>query len=74
MAYLENLLRLYNEEIHRLQLTELSLDDLASEDSLHIQEHKLKRKVGAAVASGPAAARRSERFWPWLKASAAVWQ
>lgn len=58
IAYLENLLRLYNEEIRRLQLSELSLDDMASEDSLHIQEHKLKRKVGVAAATGP-----SEGVW-----------
>lgn len=45
IAYLENLLKMYNEEIHRLQKSELSLDDLDSEDSLFIQESKLKRKV-----------------------------
>ncbi|KAM9385482.1 death domain-associated protein 6 isoform 1-T2 [Pholidichthys leucotaenia] len=45
IAYLENLLKAYNEEIHRLQQTELSLDDLEAEDSLYIQEHKLKRKM-----------------------------
>lgn len=36
---------MYNDEICRLQQTELSLDDLDAEDSLYIQEHKLKRKV-----------------------------
>lgn len=46
IAYLENLLKMYNDEIHRLQKSELSLDDLDSEDSLFIQENKLKRKVG----------------------------
>lgn len=45
IAYLENLLKLYNDEICRLQQAELSLDDLAAEDSLYIQEHRLKRKV-----------------------------
>ncbi|XP_008301227.1 death domain-associated protein 6 isoform X2 [Stegastes partitus] len=45
IAYLENLLKVYNEEICRLQQAELSIDDLAAEDSLYIQEHKLKRKM-----------------------------
>ncbi len=36
---------MYDEEIRRLQQAELSLDDLGAEDSLYIQEHKLKRKV-----------------------------
>lgn len=36
---------MYNEEIQRLQKSELSLDDLDAEDSLFIQESKLKRKV-----------------------------
>ncbi|XP_028256036.1 death domain-associated protein 6 [Parambassis ranga] len=45
LAYLENLLKVYNDEICRLQQTELSLDDLEAEDSLYIQEHKLKRKM-----------------------------
>uniref|UniRef100_A0A3B4BN36 Death domain-associated protein 6 n=1 Tax=Periophthalmus magnuspinnatus TaxID=409849 RepID=A0A3B4BN36_9GOBI len=45
IAYLENLLKVYNDEIHRLQEADLSLDDLGSEDSLYIQEHKLKRKM-----------------------------
>ncbi|XP_026204803.1 death domain-associated protein 6 isoform X2 [Anabas testudineus] len=45
IAYLENLLKVYNEEICRLQQTELSLDDLGAEDSLYIQEHRLKRKL-----------------------------
>ncbi|CAN9504252.1 unnamed protein product [Ophioblennius macclurei] len=45
IAYLENLLKVYNDEICRLQQAELSLDDLSAEDSLYIQEHKLKRKM-----------------------------
>ncbi|XP_018529623.1 death domain-associated protein 6 [Lates calcarifer] len=45
IAYLENLLKVYNSEICRLQQAELSLDDLGAEDSLYIQEHKLKRKM-----------------------------
>lgn len=45
IAYLENLLKVYNEEIRRLQESDLSLDDLGAEDSLYIQEHKLKRKM-----------------------------
>nr|XP_019965811.1 PREDICTED: death domain-associated protein 6 [Paralichthys olivaceus] len=45
IAYLENLLKVYNDEICRLQQAELSLDDLGAEDSLYIQEHKLKRKM-----------------------------
>ncbi|XP_060948273.1 death domain-associated protein 6 [Limanda limanda] len=45
IAYLENLLKVYNDEISRLQQAELSLDDLGAEDSLYIQEHKLKRKM-----------------------------
>lgn len=45
IVYLENLLKVYNDEICRLQKAELSLDDLGAEDSLYIQEHKLKRKV-----------------------------
>ncbi|KAG7500483.1 death domain-associated protein 6-like [Solea senegalensis] len=44
-AYLENLLKVYHEEICRLQQAELSLDDLEAEDSLYVQEHKLKRKM-----------------------------
>lgn len=38
-------MKVYNDEIHRLQQAELSLDDLENEESLYIQEHKLKRKV-----------------------------
>nr|BAD93268.1 DAXX [Oryzias latipes] len=45
IAYLENLLKVYNDEIFRLQQTELSLNDLEAEDSIYIQEHKLKRKL-----------------------------
>uniref|UniRef100_A0A3B5KHG9 Death domain-associated protein 6 n=1 Tax=Takifugu rubripes TaxID=31033 RepID=A0A3B5KHG9_TAKRU len=45
IAYLENLLKMYNDEIHRLQKSELSLDDLDLEDSSFVQENKLKRKL-----------------------------
>lgn len=45
IAYLENLLKVYNDEIHHLQQAELSLEDMGAEDSTYIQEHKLKRKV-----------------------------
>ncbi|XP_057683122.1 death domain-associated protein 6 isoform X2 [Corythoichthys intestinalis] len=45
IAYLENLLKVYADEINRLQRAELSLDDMDAEDSLYIQEHKLKRKM-----------------------------
>ncbi|KAM4540001.1 death domain-associated protein 6 isoform 1-T2 [Odontesthes bonariensis] len=45
IAYLENLLKVYNNEICHLQQAELSLDDLEGEDSTYIQEHKLKRKM-----------------------------
>ncbi|KAJ4927708.1 hypothetical protein JOQ06_015781 [Pogonophryne albipinna] len=45
IAYLENLLKLYNDEICRLQQAELSVDDLGKEGSSYIQEHKLKRKM-----------------------------
>ncbi|XP_051526605.1 death domain-associated protein 6-like isoform X2 [Myxocyprinus asiaticus] len=45
IAYLENLLKVYNEEIKRLQERELSVEDLEKEDSSYIQEHKLKRKM-----------------------------
>ncbi|XP_030633695.1 death domain-associated protein 6 [Chanos chanos] len=45
VAYLENLLKVYNEEIRRLQERELSLSELEQEDSSYIQEHKLKRKM-----------------------------
>uniref|UniRef100_A0A8C0YKJ8 Death domain-associated protein 6 n=1 Tax=Cyprinus carpio carpio TaxID=630221 RepID=A0A8C0YKJ8_CYPCA len=45
IAYLENLLKVYNEEIRRLQERELSVEDLEKEDSSYIQEHKLKRKA-----------------------------
>lgn len=49
IAYLENLLKMYNDEIQRLQKSELSLDDLDAEDSFFIQENKLKRKVSPNV-------------------------
>ncbi|XP_041810831.1 death domain-associated protein 6 [Chelmon rostratus] len=45
IAYLENLLKVYNDEIQRLQQSELNLDDLGSDESIYIQEHKLKRKM-----------------------------
>ncbi|XP_071392550.1 death domain-associated protein 6 [Centroberyx affinis] len=45
IAYLENLLKVYNDEIRRLQERELSLEDLGAEDSGYIQEHRLKRKM-----------------------------
>ncbi|KAG5843031.1 hypothetical protein ANANG_G00184180 [Anguilla anguilla] len=45
IAYLENLLKVYYEEIHRLQEKDLSLEDMMQEDSGYIQEHKLKRKM-----------------------------
>lgn len=49
IAYLENLLKVYNEEIRRLQERELSVDDLEKEDSSYIQEHKLKRKASLFI-------------------------
>ncbi|XP_076865665.1 death domain-associated protein 6 isoform X2 [Brachyhypopomus gauderio] len=45
IAYLENLLKVYNDEIRRLQERDLSLEDMEKEDSSYIQEHKLKRKM-----------------------------
>ncbi|KAM3858527.1 death domain-associated protein 6 [Diretmus argenteus] len=45
VSYLENLLKVYNDEIRRLQEKDLTLDDLEAEDSGYIQEHKLKRKM-----------------------------
>ncbi|XP_020516955.1 death domain-associated protein 6 [Labrus bergylta] len=45
IAYLEKLLKVYNDEICRLQRAELNLDDMGTEDSSYIQEHKLKRKM-----------------------------
>ena len=52
IAYLENLLKVYNEEIRRLQEKEMSLDDLEAEDSGYIQEDKLKHKVRRCRAGG----------------------
>lgn len=46
IAHLENLLKVYSDEIKRLQERELSLEELEKEDSCYIQEHKLKRRVG----------------------------
>ncbi|KAJ3609023.1 hypothetical protein NHX12_023550 [Muraenolepis orangiensis] len=45
IAYLENLLKVYNDEIRRLQEKEMSLNDLEAEDSGYIQEDKLKHKM-----------------------------
>ncbi|MFT7811304.1 death domain-associated protein 6 [Arapaima gigas] len=45
IAYLENLLKVYYEEIRRLQEKEISLDGMMEEDSSYIQEHRLKRKM-----------------------------
>ncbi|KAF5908779.1 death domain-associated protein 6 isoform X1, partial [Clarias magur] len=45
IAHLENLLKVYSDEIKRLQERELSLEELEREDSCYIQEHKLKRKM-----------------------------
>lgn len=42
---LESLLRLYAQEIQKLQEKELSLDDLDDEDSTYIQESRLKQKM-----------------------------
>lgn len=52
-------MKMYNDEIHRLQKSELTLDDLDMEDSLFIQENKLKRKVsltGTNLSGGGAGA------------------
>ncbi|XP_060760796.1 death domain-associated protein 6 isoform X2 [Neoarius graeffei] len=45
IAYLENLLKVYRDEIRRLQERDLNFEDLEKEDSSYIQEHKLKRKM-----------------------------
>ncbi|KAB5517976.1 hypothetical protein PHYPO_G00173770 [Pangasianodon hypophthalmus] len=45
IAYLENLLKVYSDEIKRLQERELDLEDMEKEDSCYIQEHRLKRKM-----------------------------
>ncbi|KAM3911154.1 death domain-associated protein 6 [Leptodactylus fuscus] len=45
IRYLENLLRIYSQEITKLQEKELSLEDLEDEDSSYIQESRLKRKL-----------------------------
>lgn len=42
---LENLLRLYSQEIQKLQEKELSLEDMDDEDSSYIQESRLKQKM-----------------------------
>ncbi|XP_067882017.1 death domain-associated protein 6 isoform X2 [Heterodontus francisci] len=43
--YLENLLKVYADEIKRLQEKELDFNDLDDEDSSYIQEHRLKKKM-----------------------------
>ncbi|XP_062825524.1 death domain-associated protein 6 [Anolis carolinensis] len=45
IRYLENLLRLYAEEIRRLQERELNLEELDEEDSAYLQEGRLKRRM-----------------------------
>ena len=64
IAYLENLLKVYNDEIRRLQEKELSLDDLMAEDSGYIQEHKLKGKVSWSHARAHAQTQTRKRLQP----------
>ncbi|XP_075042550.1 death domain-associated protein 6 isoform X3 [Mixophyes fleayi] len=45
IRYLENLLRIYSQEIQKLQEKEMSVEDLEDEDSSYIQESRLKRKL-----------------------------
>ncbi|XP_078497760.1 death domain-associated protein 6 isoform X2 [Lissotriton helveticus] len=45
IRYLENLLSVYTLEIRRLQEKELDLTQLDDEDSIYIQENRLKRKM-----------------------------
>ncbi|XP_069491317.1 death domain-associated protein 6 [Ambystoma mexicanum] len=45
IRYLENLLSVYTTEIRRLQEKELDLEQLDDEDSIYIQENRLKRKM-----------------------------
>ncbi|XP_042200739.1 death domain-associated protein 6 isoform X2 [Callorhinchus milii] len=45
IRYLENLLSVYTNEIRRLQEKELDLNQLEDEDSVYIQEHRLKKKM-----------------------------
>ncbi|XP_072889596.1 death domain-associated protein 6 isoform X2 [Hemitrygon akajei] len=45
IRYLENLLKVYADEIKRLQEKELNLNDLEDEDSSYVQEHRLKKKM-----------------------------
>ncbi|XP_069775740.1 death domain-associated protein 6 isoform X2 [Narcine bancroftii] len=45
IRYLENLLKVYADEIKRLQQKELNLNELEDEDSSYIQEHRLKKKM-----------------------------
>ncbi|GCB73911.1 hypothetical protein scyTo_0002993, partial [Scyliorhinus torazame] len=45
IRYLENLLKVYADEIQRLQEKELDLNELEDEDSSYIQEHRLKKKM-----------------------------
>nr|DBA20454.1 TPA: hypothetical protein GDO54_017231 [Pyxicephalus adspersus] len=45
IRHLEKLLRLYSQEIQKLQERELSLEELDDEDSSYIQESRLKQKI-----------------------------
>ncbi|XP_034286786.2 death domain-associated protein 6 isoform X2 [Pantherophis guttatus] len=45
IRYLENLLRVYANEIQRLQEQELDLAELDSQDSAYLQESRLKRRL-----------------------------
>lgn len=45
IRYLENLLRVYANEIQRLQEQELDLTELDSQDSAYLQESRLKRRL-----------------------------
>ncbi|XP_048472591.1 death domain-associated protein 6-like isoform X2 [Rhincodon typus] len=45
IRYLENLLKVYADEIKRLQEKELDLNELEDQDSSYIQEHRLKKKM-----------------------------
>ncbi|XP_078272247.1 death domain-associated protein 6 isoform X2 [Rhinoraja longicauda] len=45
IRYLENLLKVYADEIRRLQEREMNLEELEDEDSSYIQEHRLKKKM-----------------------------
>ncbi|XP_068106292.1 death domain-associated protein 6 isoform X2 [Hyperolius riggenbachi] len=45
IRYLENLLRIYSQEIMKLQEKELTLEEMEDEDSTYMQECRLKRKL-----------------------------